>query len=223
MEDKLKRLGIKLKDVGTDFTAVRNCLNEIIGETNYSVEYGDPQIVKTQSTENFIVKCRISIFGDDRSVIMVRELYSANEITYKEQAPVNLANALARAQQEAFKRICLTFFVEKEISSKKGSSKPVARQAEATSASANAANRFELVITSKFEPMERYNNAYKANCLYDGKPAEAICWFKLVNSMQTDGSWEKFISSFPNSSPITVQAKKGFYRGVLQFTIEKIL
>ena len=92
MEEKLKMLAIQLKE--TDFAAVRNCLDEIIGAANYCVEYSDPQIVKTGSKENFIVKCRISILDDNRSVIMVRELYSANEITYKDQAPVNLTNAL---------------------------------------------------------------------------------------------------------------------------------
>ena len=119
MEEKLKMLAIQLKETGTDFAAVRNCLDEIIGVANYCVEYSDPQIVKTGSKENFVVKCRISILDDNRSVIMVRELYSANEITYKDQAPVNLTNALVRAQEEAFKRTCLTFFAAKESASKK--------------------------------------------------------------------------------------------------------
>ena len=108
MEEKLKMLAIQLKETDTDFAAVRNCLDEIIGAANYCVEYSDPQIVKTGFKENFIVKCRISILDDNRSVIMVRELYSANEITYKDQAPVNLTNALVRAQEEAFKRTCLS-------------------------------------------------------------------------------------------------------------------
>ena len=31
MEEKLKMLAIQLKETGTDFAAVRNCLDEIIG------------------------------------------------------------------------------------------------------------------------------------------------------------------------------------------------
>lgn len=224
MEEKLKMLAIQLKETGTDFAAVRNCLDEIIGTANYCVEYSDPQIVKTGSKENFIVKCRISILDNNRSVIMVRELYSANEITYEDQAPVNLTNALVRAQEEAFKRTCLTFFAAKESTAKKGVSKPTAKPVStATTAETANANQFVLVFTSKFEPMEHYNNAFKAACLYNGKPAEAICWFKLVNSMRAEGTWENLIASLPGSTPVTVQAKKGFYRGVLQFTIEKFL
>ena len=56
MEEKLKMLAIQLKETGTDFAAVRNCLDEIIGTANYCVEYSDPQIVKTGSKENFIIK-----------------------------------------------------------------------------------------------------------------------------------------------------------------------
>ena len=167
MEEKLKMLAIQLKE--TDFAAVRNCLDEIIGAANYCVEYSDPQIVKTGSKENFIVKCRISILDDNRSVIMVRELYSANEITYKDQAPVNLTNALVRAQEEAFKRTCLTFFAAKESAAKKGVPKPTAKPiSTATTVEAANANQFVLVFTSKFEPMEHYNNAFKASCLYNG-------------------------------------------------------
>ena len=155
---------------------------------------------------------------------MVRELYSANEITYKDQAPVNLTNALVRAQEEAFKRTCLTFFAAKESASKKGVPKPTAKPiSTATTAETANANQFVLVFTSKFEPMEHYNNAFKAACLYNGKPAEAICWFRLVNNMRAKGTWENLIASLPGSTPVTVQAKKGFYRGVLQFTIEKFL
>ena len=50
MEEKLKMLAIQLKETGTDFAAVRNCLDEIIGVANYCVEYSDPQIVKILSS-----------------------------------------------------------------------------------------------------------------------------------------------------------------------------
>lgn len=113
---------------------------------------------------------------------------------------------------------------QRKVLLKKAVPEPTAKPiSTATTVESANANQFVLVFTSKFEPMEHYNNAFKASCLYNGKPAEAICWFKLVNSMQTEGTWENLIASLPGSTPVTVQAKKGFYRGVLQFTIEKFL
>lgn len=82
-------------------------LDNVIGVSNYTVEYTMPQYGKITSGQDFLyVKCRITVIDDDGNMVIFKEGLGASEFAYSSEnngRDVNLKNSPVYAQQSAFK------------------------------------------------------------------------------------------------------------------------
>lgn len=177
---------------------------------NYSDDYTELEVIQINNSYTVKVKCTLNIFDDSGKVLLTKSCYGGADVIFPKESdkPKDLANTIASAEQDAFKRVCKRLGMGiNDIASVKSSSP--------------AQNTKEETLTVVLESDgELYNNNIYANVSVDGTIYKLVGWNN--NGMIAGYKAETMKKCMKKGKSFNGIFTKKEYKGQMQLVLKSI-